>query len=139
MKELLNSNIYDTKETIIIMGTCLKEMDPIGFQKLKKISPNIYSLCLEESHINMVITKISGMLSTGKVKHIIYASVDKSPHCTGLHYIRHEVERIMDLKGTEVTNYIVKEGNLIEIAPETISLSKNLSKLNEILTRESQA
>lgn len=139
MKELLSSNIYDTKETIIIMGTCLKEMDPIGFQKLKEISPNIYNLCLEESHINMAITKISGMLSTGKVKHIIYASVDKSPHCTGLHYIRHEVERIMDLKGIEVTNYIVKDGSFIEIAPETLSLSKNLSKLNEILTREPQA
>lgn len=131
MKDLLKSNIYDTKETIIIMGTCLKEMEPVSFEKLKDITPNIYTLCLEESHINMAITKISGMLSTGKIKHIIFASVDKSPHCVGLHYIRHEVERIMELKNIKISNFIAKDGNLIEINPEIIQLSKNLSKLNE--------
>lgn len=131
MKELLNNNIYDIKETIIIMGTCLKEMEPESFQKLKEISHNIYTLCLEESHINMAITKIAGMLSTGKVKNIIFASVDKSPHCTGLHYIRKEIERIMDTKDIKITNYIAKKGELIEISPATISLSKNLSELNE--------
>ena len=131
MKDLLKTNIYDTNKTIIIMGTCLKDMEPISYQKLQNITSNIYGLCLEESHINMAITKIGGMLSTGKVEHIIFASVDKSPHCTGLHYIRHELERMMDLKNVKITNYIAKDGEIIEISPEIISLSKNLSKLNE--------
>ena len=43
-----------------------------GYEKLQKISTNIYELCLEETHINMAITKIGGMLRTGKVKKIIF-------------------------------------------------------------------
>lgn len=39
-----------------------------GYEKLQKISTNIYELCLEEIHINMAITKIGGMLRTNKIK-----------------------------------------------------------------------
>ena len=131
--ELLKSNIYDVNDTIVIVGSCLKRMQPIGFKLIEDISSNIYELCLEEAHINMVITKISGMISTGKIKHLIFASVDKSPHCTGMHYVRHELERIMNLDGIKITNYVVRDNELIEIKPEAISLSKNLSKLNEMV------
>lgn len=81
MKRLMDSNIYDTSSTIVIVGSCLKNMQPEGFEKLKKISSNIYELCLEETHVNMAITKVGGMLRTGKVSELIFASVDKSPHC----------------------------------------------------------
>lgn len=129
MKSLLISNIYDVDETIIIMGSCLGNMQPIAFRELEKMSSNIYSLCLEESHINMAITKIGAMLSTGKVKRVIFASVDKSPHCVQLHYIRHEVERMMDLSNITVINYVAVQDKLVEIDPEVIALSKNLSAL----------
>lgn len=81
MKDLLKTNIYDIDETIVIVGSCLANMQPQGFDKLKSISNNIYDICLEETHINMAITKIGGMLRTRKIKNIIFASVDKSPHC----------------------------------------------------------
>ena len=74
MKRLMDSNIYDTSSTIVIVGSCLKNMQPEGFEKLKKISSNIYELCLEETHVNMAITKIGGMLSRVKVKKIIFIS-----------------------------------------------------------------
>ena len=77
MKELMKTNIYDVTDTIIIVGSCLQYMQPEGFEKLKNISNNIYELCLEETHINMAITKIGGMLRTGKIKKIIFASVNK--------------------------------------------------------------
>ena len=77
MKDLLRSNIYDVQETIVIVGSCLKNMQPKGYEKIKKLSENIYELCLEETHINMAITKIGGMLRTGKIKNIIFATVDK--------------------------------------------------------------
>jgi len=38
----MTSNIYDIDETIIIVGTCLKNMQPKGYEKLEKISKNIY-------------------------------------------------------------------------------------------------
>lgn len=73
MKELMKSNIYDVKETILMVGSCLKSMQPKGFAKLEKISNNIYELNLEETHINMAITKIAGMIRTKKINKIIFA------------------------------------------------------------------
>ena len=96
MKELMKSNIYDISETIIVVGSCLKNMQLDGYEKLQKISTNIYELCLEETHINMAITKIGGMLRTNKIKRIIFASVDRSPHCIQLHYIQDELRKMMN-------------------------------------------
>ena len=132
MKELIKSNIYDVGETIIVVGSCLKTMQPIGYEELKKISNNIYELCLEETHINMAITKIGSMLRTNKIKKIIFASVDKSPHCIQLHYIQDELRKMMNLSNIEIENYVIVDNELIKISAEIISLSKNLSKLSNI-------
>lgn len=129
MKELMKSNIYDVEDTIIIVGSCLKYMQPKGFDKLKQISNSIYELCLEETHINMAITKIGGMLRTGKIHKIIFATVDKSPHCIQMHYIQDELKKMMNIDNIDIKNYVVVDNELEEIIPEIISLSKNLSKL----------
>lgn len=132
MKEVLNSNIYDVSDTIIIVGSCLKNMQPVGYEKLKNISLNLYDLCLEETHINMAVTKIGGMLRTGKIKRIIFASVDKSPHCIQLHYIQDELRKMMNLDNIEIENYVVVDNELIKLDKEVISLSKNLKALSEL-------
>lgn len=132
MKDLLKSNIYDVDETIVIVGSCLKNMQPEGFEKIKEISQNIYEVCLEETHINMAITKIGGMIRTGKVKNIIFATVDKSPHCIQMHYIRNELKKMMNLENICITNYVIVDNELIEVNAELISLSKNLKELKAI-------
>ena len=132
MKELMKSNIYDVNKTIIIVGSCLKSMQPKGYEKLQKISKNIYELCLEETHINMAITKVGGMLRTNKIQKIIFASVDKSPHCIGMHYIQDELRKMMDLSNIEIENYVIVDNELIKIDKEIISLSKNLKELSEL-------
>ena len=134
MKELMKSNIYDVDETIIVVGSCLKNMQPKGYEELQKISNKVYELCLEETHINMAITKIGGMLRTNKIKKIIFASVDKSPHCIQLHYIQDELRKMMNLSNIEIENYVIVDNELIKISAETISLSKNLSKLSYLNT-----
>ena len=131
MKDLMRSNIYDVDDTIIVVGSCLKNMQPQGFEKVKELSENIYELCLEETHINMAITKIGGMLRTGKVKRIIFATVDKSPHCVQVHYIRNELEKMMDLKNVTIENYVVVDNELVEIDNDIISMSKALAKLKK--------
>ena len=131
MKELMKSNIYDVEDTIIIVGSCLKNREPEGFDKLKEFSNNIYELCLEETHINMAITKIGGMLRTGKIHKIIFATVDKSPHCIQMHYIQDELKKMMNIDNIDIKNYVVVDNELEEITPELISLSKNLSKLKK--------
>lgn len=77
----------------------------------------------------MAITKIGGMLRTNKVKKIIFATVNKSPHCIQMHYIQDELNKMMDLKDIEIINYVLYNGELIKIHPSTISLSKNLIEL----------
>ncbi len=131
MKEVMKANIYDVDDTIIIVGSCLRNMQPQGFEKLESISSNIYDLCLEETHINMAITKIGGMLRTGKVHNIIFATVDRSPHCIQMHYIQDELRKMMNIDNIKITNYVVVDNELVEIKPEIISLSKNLSGLND--------
>jgi hypothetical protein len=135
MKELMKSNIYDVDETIIVVGSCLKNIQPNGYEKLQRISNNIYELCLEETHINMAITKIGGMLRTNKIKKIIFASVDKSPHCIGLHYIQDELRKMMNLENIEIENYVIVNNELIKISPQIITLSKNLKELSNLKNR----
>ena len=79
----------------------------------------------------MVVTKIIGMLARGKVKKIIFATVDKSPHCVQLHYVIKELENAIDISNIEIINYVAVNDKLNEIPLEVISLSKNLSKLKE--------
>ena len=107
-------------------------MQPKGYEELQKISNNIYELCLEETHINMAITKIGGMLRTNKIKRIIFASVDKSPHCIQLHYIQDELRKMMNLSNIKIENYVIVDNELIKIDKETISLSKSLEELTEL-------
>lgn len=133
MKNLMRSNIYDVNETIVIVGSCLKNMQPEGYKKVEQISENIYELCLEETHVNMAITKVGGMLRTGKIKKLVFATVDKSPHCVQVHYIRNELEKMMDLSNIDIINYVVVDNELVEIDEEIISLSKSLSKIKKSL------
>lgn len=129
MKEVMKTNIYDVEDTIIIVGSCLKNMQPKGYEKLKAISNNIYELCLEETHVNMAITKIGGMIRTGKIHKIVFATVDKSPHCIQMHYIQDELRKMMNIDNVSIINYIIVNNELVEISPEIISLSKNLFEL----------
>ncbi len=137
MKDLLKTNCFDVQETMVIVGSCLKSMQPNAYEQLEKISSNIYDVCLEKEHLNMVVTKIIGMVARGKIKKMIFATVDKSPHCVQLHYVIKELENAIDISNIEIINYVAVDNKLIEIPLEIISLSKNLSKLKKILPKKS--
>lgn len=128
---LLETNIYDAKGKILICGTCLPRMQKEGFKKIEKDYNQILYLCLEKEHINMAITKISGMISTNNIESITFASVNKSPHCIQLHYIKHELERVMkDIP--KIENIIIEDNKIHKISDKTIQLSKNLVKLEKM-------
>lgn len=131
MQDLMKTNCYDVNDTMIIVGSCLERMQPEAYKELEKISSNIYDVCLEKDHLNMVITKLMGMISRVKLNKIIFATVDKSPHCVQLHYIIREIEKAINLDSVKVLNYVAVDNTLVEIPSEVISLSKNLSKLKE--------
>lgn len=131
MKDLLKTNCFDIQETMIIVGSCLLQMAPEAYKELNKMSSNIYEVCLEKEHLNMVVTKVIGMLARGKVKNLVFATVDKSPHCIQLHYVVKELENAINLENIKITNYVAVDNKLVEIPIEVIGISKNLAKLKE--------
>lgn len=133
MQPLLTTNIYEPEGTVLVCGTCMARMQPGAFRRLEQQADFVYSLCLEESHINMAVTKIGAMLSTGRIKRLIFATVDRSPHCTQLHYIDHEVRRMMTVS-TLTEHYVAYEDTLYPISPDTIERSKTLRLLEEEAT-----
>lgn len=136
MKDLLKTNCYDVPETLVVVGSCLPTMQPKVYEALQKMALEVYEVCLEKEHLNMVITKMMGMLSRVKVKKLILATVDKSPHCVQLHYVVKELEKAMDLSGIEIVNYVAVEEELVEIPREVIEISKNLVMLKEKLNKK---
>lgn len=133
MKKLMNTNAYDVESEILICGKCLIKNDADGFKKLLKMYPHAYNVCLAETLLNDVVSKIGEMVSTGKVKRMVFATIDRSSSCIQLHYIRKEItKRLKDIGSFEIINYVVSNGNLVEISGGAISLSKNLIELQRI-------
>lgn len=134
MDNLLERNIYDVKGNVLICGPCLPMMQSKAYNKLSENFDSILTLCLEKDHINMAITKICGILSTKNVSSLTFASVNKSPHCTQLHYIKNEIKRVMNNKELpEMTNIIIQNGEKYIIDDDTLSLSKDLVKLSTLI------
>lgn len=131
MKDLMSSNVFESEETVVVCASCLPTFDSVAFEKVKELGAKIFFVCLESFHMNMVAHKLSGFVETGKVKKMIFVSIDKSPHCIQLQYIRKEIGK--HLKGFDVIyeSYVVSKGDLVKISLDTISLSKNLAELSK--------
>lgn len=137
MDNLLERNIYDVKGNVLICGSCLPLMQKDGFESIKKDYDTITYLCLEHDHINMAITKICGIISTGNVSSLTFASVNKSPHCTQMHYIKNEIKRVMDDERLpNIRNVIIQNNKVYEIDDSILSLSKDLIKLSLIVNNK---
>lgn len=125
---LMETNVYAVKGKILVVGACLPQVFPDAVEKLASDANQVYSLCLETTHINMAVTKLSAVFGTGQLEKLVFASVDRSPHCTQMHYIMHEIERTLE-KHIPVENYVVVNGEIIAIPEAAIDLSKSLGKL----------
>lgn len=131
MRQLMETNVYEPHGRVVISGACLEQMEPEAFGLLTRDADGVYSLCLENGHINMAITKIAAMLGTGRVTGMRIISVDRSPHCTQMHYIKHELERTMEI-GIPFESIIVSRGEIVRLSDETIELSKSLAALEKL-------
>ncbi len=61
MKEprpLMETNVYSVKGRVLVTGSCLPEVEPCAFARLAAQADQVYSLCLEATHINMAVTKL---------------------------------------------------------------------------------
>lgn len=138
MQNLLETNIYEPKGKVLICGTCLPKMQPVGYAALAEDFDFIMSVCLERDHINMVITKIQAMLSTGKITQLVFASVNKSPHCIQLHYIKNEIKRSKIENLPPIFSFIIDNNELHFINSDVIAMSKDLIALSKMVEKSKE-
>ncbi len=125
---LMETNVYAIGGKVLIVGTCLPQVWPEAFRRLADGADQVYTLCLETTHLNMAITKLSAVFGTGRLEKLVFASVDRSPHCTQLHYIKHEIERTLP-RHVPVESFVVSDGVIVPVSDRAIELSKTLAKL----------
>ena len=128
IQPLMETNVYAIKGSVMIAGACFPQVYPEAFAALSADVDQVYSLCLETTHINMAVTKLSAVFGTGQLEKLIFASVDRSPHCTQMHYIMHEIERTLK-QHVPVESRVVVDGRIIAVPDSAIDLSKSLGKL----------
>ena len=129
---LMETNVYAVKGRVLVVGACFPSVYPEAYRSLASRHDQVYTLCLETTHINMAITKLSAVFGTGQLERLTFASVDRSPHCTQMHYIKHEIERTMK-EHVPVDSYVVVDGELISVPDAAIELSKSLGKLAKMM------
>ena len=127
---LLESNVYSFQGTVLVAGSCLATVWPEAFAELAWQADVVAELCLEAAHLNMAVAKIAAILGTGRVKRLLFASVDRSPHCTQLHYIKHEIERTLP-EHIPIEDYVVDRGRIVAVSDDAIERSKSLARLVE--------
>ena len=130
MAAFLQTNVYSFRGTVLIYGACLPEVSPEGYRQLAARAEGCYALCLEQDHLNMAITKLTAILGTGQVERLLFATVDRSPHCIQMHFIRHEIERILP-EHIPMESYVVADDRPVRISPQTVERAKSLARLEQ--------
>ena len=129
IKALMESNVYSLRGRVLIVGACLPEVWPASFAALAAEADQVYRLCLESTHLNMAVTKLSAVLGTGQVERLRFATVDRSPHCTQMHYFRHEIERLLPAH-VPMESFVCTEEGPIPVTEEAVERSKSLAELS---------
>ena len=111
IKSLMETNVYSVRGKVLIVGACLRSVWPEAFETLAARADQVYSLCLENSHINMAVTKLTAVLGTGQV----------------------ELPRHVPME-----HFVCTEEGAIPVTAEAVELSKSLAKLTK-LAKEAEA
>ena len=133
---LMSTNVYSVRGRVLVVGSCLPQVWPEAFGRLAGEADQVYALCLEETHVNMAITKLSAIFGTGQLESLTFASVDRSPHCVQMHYIRHEIERVLP-EHVPMESFVCTDEGIVPVTEEAIELSKSLALLSR-MTKEAE-
>ena len=144
-KEVEVAEITDARVAINLVDDTLYVADSHGvaqggpeqFRQLAAEYDQVYGLCLETTHVNMAITKLAAVFGTGQLEKLVFASVDRSPHCTQMHYMMHEIERTLKTH-VPTESYVVSEGRVVRVPEAAVELSKSLARLADICENEQE-
>ena len=140
LPNLMETNVYAVKGRVLIVGACLPQVWPEAFARLAAQADQVYALCLESTHINMAVTKLSAVFGTGQLERLSFARKeailkDKAPQCTQMHYIMHEIERTLP-QHVPTESFVVSGGEIVPVPNGAIELSKTLAALAKLCAEE---
>jgi len=127
--DLMSTNAkgkYIRGKKLLLYGSCIEE-NPQYLENFKDYT--LLSFCPEKEHINMAFYKLMAMMSVAE--ELVVLTKDGSPHCVQLHYIAQEVLRYAERK-FPLRHYVINRGEMIEISPEDVKISRYLSKIKRL-------
>ncbi|RLF05279.1 MAG: 4Fe-4S ferredoxin [Thermoprotei archaeon] len=119
---------------ILIYSSCLPVEHPKIFEEAAKGKTPL-SICMSEEHLDKVGFKIATIISYANPSSITILTMDGSPHCTQLHTIAEQAKRITQ-SNIKITHLIVEKGALKEASSQAVYLSRHLSKIEELLKKQ---
>jgi len=123
-----------TKKKLLVASACLEDECPNLLAEYEG-SHLILTVCLEEFHMNMVVSKLAGCLARCPPDELTVMAVEGSPHCVQLLYSIEEALKIVG-KRTRVRYLVVNKCEIREVNPEVVKLSRYPSKIAKLIKRE---
>ena len=134
------SRLIRGRRVLVVAGRCLELEKPWALEKSVELAGGpgeaaVETVCLEAEHVNMVGFKLAGILArVGSIEEVWAVTTDGSMHCVQLHYMLEELEKTMP--GCFKRRHLVAtRGELVEVPPEAVKLSRRLAELAKHLAR----
>ncbi|MEM2739515.1 MAG: 4Fe-4S ferredoxin [Candidatus Bathyarchaeia archaeon] len=118
---------------ILISSACLPLVDPTVFDELSR--DRVTLLACPEREGATYYGKIASIFRSSKLRKLIVATIDGSPHCFTLHASVNEAEYILGER-IDREHYVLSSGKLKRINPDTVRVARYLSLVDEILSRD---
>jgi hypothetical protein len=127
--ELLKQNVYSKhfKDSFLVIGTCLEDMQPEVVAAFKKKYKNIITICLEVLHYNQYVAKLFDIIALGNTKKVAFLTPDGSPHCVQVHYASKYLKRGLK-KSIEFEHFVVNgKGEVFQVDVKDIDKSRDFA------------
>ncbi len=122
---------------MLIIGRCVEVEHGEVLSFFKDTGYSVFSVCLEEEHINMVGFKLAGILRRCRdfLKEVAVLTVDGSPHCVQLHFMVEEAFKVTGLEGEIRRKHfvIVRGEGVVEVPKESVKVARYLSKVSKLI------
>ena len=116
---------------LLVYGTCLARERPELVAEYARGRAAL-AVCLEETHVNMFVAKLAGVLARVPLDELVVLTVDGSLHCVQLHM---GVEEALKVAGASVhvKHLVVEGGRVVPISPKAVKTARYLSKIEKLL------
>lgn len=132
-KDIMSVSATHFKGKLLICGTCVKDINPEKFKELSK-DRKVYTFCPEMTHSSLLGYKLTTILRACDIKDIWIFTKDGSPHCAQILTTLQEVAENVNFNKSKLRYFVTKKGRFLEITDRTIKKSRNIMKLEKLMS-----